>query len=165
MKKIFGPAAMAIVLIPIAALAQDRQAEAMSYFKEYCLGSAGDLSRAIDVLTKSDIFDGKRQSRSDAFIYTSFVGPNDINASVVMGSSMTDDACKIIVLNVEDPLKWSEVLAARMADAAKTDLLRYEPFSDFGDGGFGYRDGDAEIIIAPLTTGKSADIVHFVYYP
>lgn len=89
MRKVFGLAAMAIVLIPIAALAQDRQAEAICYFTEYCLGSDGDLSRAIDALAKSNSFGEQSQSGPGAFMYASFAGPNDINASVMVGSSMT----------------------------------------------------------------------------
>ncbi|RNF33904.1 hypothetical protein A7A09_013360 [Paracoccus methylarcula] len=139
--------------------------EAISYFKEYCLGSAGDLSRAIDSLAKSDSFGGQSQSGSGAFMFASFAGPNDINASVLSGASMTDDKCSIMMLNAADPLRQSEAIAAQMANTAGADLLRYEPFGDYGDGGFGYRDGDADIIIAPVTTGVSADIVHLSYYP
>lgn len=61
-----------------------------------------------------------------------------------------------MMLNTAAPLKQSEALAVQMANTVEADLLRYEPFGDYGDGGFGYRDGDAGIIIAPVTTGISA---------
>ncbi|MFI0471831.1 hypothetical protein ACGLWX_03805 [Halomonas sp. HMF6819] len=147
-----------------AAFAQDRMDSGLTYFRDYCLKPGGNLEKSINRLSSSDIFGDKLSMGSD-LTYVSYTGPDGINASVMIGDSMTDDRCTIIMTGMDEPMAQSEALAATLAQAAGAEFTQWEAFEDFGNGGFGYSDVQGDVVVAPVTTGITGDYVHLSFYP
>ncbi|MBL3554067.1 hypothetical protein JMM63_07455 [Rhodovulum sulfidophilum] len=164
MKKLALPLLAATVLAT-AAHADEREAAAISAFESYCLASGGDLGKAIEALDASDSFEDGRKSGSGSFVYASYLGPDGINASVVIGGSMSDDKCSIILQNVADPMALADEMSLDMAKAAGAEPMKWEGFGDYGKGAYGYQRDDGDVLVAPMTTGISNDIVHINFYP
>lgn len=163
MKHALIPAAL-LACLGTGALAQDRLTTAMVDFQTYCLGP-GDLERSISELSNSETFGDARRQGTDGLTYASFTGPDGVNASVMIGGAMSDDRCTIIVQGVDDPQGESVSLATALADATNNPFMEWEPFEDYGNGGYGYRTDAGDIVIAPLTTGISDDILHLTFFP
>ncbi|UYF98865.1 hypothetical protein [Halomonas sp. GD1P12] len=147
-----------------AAFAQDHMDSGLAYFQDYCLKPGGKLEKSIDLFSNSDTFGNERSMGSD-FTYVSYTGPDGINASVLIGASFTDDKCTIIMTGVDEPMVQSEALAATLTETAGAEFMEWEAFEDYGNGGFGYRDAQGDVVVAPVTTGISDDIVHLSFYP
>ncbi|ARC90708.1 hypothetical protein [Rhodovulum sp. MB263] len=155
----------AATVLATAAHADEREAAAVSAFESYCLASGGDLGKAVEALDASDSFEDGRKSGAGSFVHASYVGPDGINASVMIGASMSDDKCSIILKNVADPLALADKLSLDMAKAAEAEPVKWEAFGDYGKGAFGYQRDDGDVLVAPMTTGISDDIVHINFYP
>ncbi|RVV97311.1 hypothetical protein EKE94_14970 [Mesobaculum littorinae] len=163
--KHFPLAAALMTAVTSAAAAQDRDANALAYFQTYCLGTEGDLAQSIASLEASDQFQDQSSRGSGAFTYSSFAGPDGTNASVMIGAEMSDDKCSIILTGVTDPMALASRLGGELADGAGAPVMEWEGFGDYGNGGFGYRDELGDVVIAPMTTGISGDILHLTFFP
>ena len=158
-------AAATLTCLGTSAFAQDRLTTAMVDFQTYCLGPGGDLDRSISKLSTSGTFRDGRRQETGGLTYASFTGPDGVNASVMIGGAMSDDRCTIIVNGVDDPQGQSASLATALAEATNSPFMEWDPFGDYGNGGFGYQIDAGDIVIAPLTTGISDDILHLVFFP
>ena len=161
---IFGIVLSGVLAAPALA-APTEQATAL--FRQYCMGGDGDLAAVIEAMDASADFDNRSGRDIGAMRYASFTGPADINASVKIGFSTVDDHCSIILRKVNDPMATSEQIAEALAKPTQTQVQQFRPFGDYGKGGYGMIgfEDRGDIVVAPLTTGISPNIVHINYYP
>ena len=164
MKKLVLPLIGAVALAT-GVHAQGREDTAVAAFQSICLSTGGNLEDSIAKLEASDSFGDARQSGSGSFRHTSYTGADGINASVLIGSSVSDDKCTIIMMNTPEPMQQADALATGLADSVGAELMQWEGFGDYGKGGYGYQTGDGDVVIAPVTTGISDDILHLTFYP
>ncbi|RJS94829.1 hypothetical protein D3260_03425 [Salinisphaera sp. Q1T1-3] len=141
--------------------------QAVSLFKQYCMGTDGDLDAAIKALDSSKTFGHRSGHDGDTMRYASFTGPSHINASVKIGFATIDDHCTIILQDVADPMGTSQQIAQSLAAPTHAEVAQIKPFDDYGKGGYGIigDENEGDILVAPLADGIRKGIVHINYFP
>ncbi|UYF98867.1 MULTISPECIES: hypothetical protein [unclassified Halomonas] len=145
--------------------AQERTDSALAYFQDYCLEAGGDMQKSIALLSASEHFDAPFDQSSGNYTALLFMGLDGTLATVTIGGEVGYDRCIITASGVADPMAQSETWAGILADEQGADFTQLAPFDMYGNGGFGYRDAQGNVVVAPVTTGISDDIVHLSFYP
>ncbi|MBZ5488071.1 hypothetical protein HW452_11110 [Halomonas aquamarina] len=61
-------------------------------------------------------------------------------------------------------MEQSKTWACILADTRGPEFTPLEPFAQYGNGGFGYRDDSGRVIIAPVTNATSDHLVHLAFF-